>query len=79
MQAEQAPPLPFRFVGTVGEPGRGFVLLFNGQDVITARTGERIDEQYRVTRITPTRIEFIHLPTRQRQALEIADYDQQQK
>lgn len=73
-----APPLPFRFIGTLDEPGRSSaVVLLNGQDVITRRAGERIDDQYRVTRITPTRIEFIHLPTRQRQALEIADYDLQ--
>lgn len=73
-----APPLPFRFIGILDEPGRSSaVVLLNGQDVVTVRTGERIDDQYRVARITPNRIEFIHLPTRQRQALEIADYELQ--
>lgn len=72
-----APPLPFRYVGGFDEPGQRYVVLLSGTDVVTARAGERIGDQYRVVRIMPTRIEFIHLPTRQRQALEIADYDQQ--
>lgn len=71
-----APPLPFRYLGTLDEPGRAStVVLLDGQDVVTVRAGERIGDQYLAARITPTRIEFIHLPTRQRQALEIADYD----
>lgn len=73
----QAPPLPFRFIGALDGPGQHSVVLLNGKDVITVRAGERIDDQYRVARITPTRIEFIHLPTRQRQALETTDYDMQ--
>lgn len=73
----QAPPLPFRFIGALDGPGQHSVVLLNGKDVITVRAGERIDDQYRVARITPTRIEFIHLPTRQRQALETNDYDMQ--
>lgn len=73
-----APPLPFRYVGGFDEPGQRYAVLLVGPEVATVRAGERVGEQYRVARITPTRIEFIHLPTHQRQALEIADYDQQQ-
>lgn len=73
-----APPLPFRYLGGFDEPGQRYVVLLVGAEVMTVRAGERIGELYRVARITPNRIEFIHLPTRQRQSLEIVDYDQQQ-
>lgn len=72
-----APPLPFRYVGGFEEPGHRFAVLLNGSDVVTVRAGDGIGDDYRVASITPERITFIHLPTRQRQVIEIADYEQQ--
>ncbi|WP_153108915.1 hypothetical protein [Propionivibrio limicola] len=73
----EIPPLPFRFIGALGEQGRRSVILLEGKEVRIVRAGERIDANYRVDRITPTRVEFTHLPTRQRQALDIADHEAQ--
>lgn len=76
-QEAEIPPLPFRFIGALGEQSRRSVILLEGNEVRIVRAGECIDANYCVDRITPTRIEFTHLPTRQRQALDIADHESQ--
>ncbi|MBS0513415.1 MAG: hypothetical protein JSR42_19845 [Proteobacteria bacterium] len=70
-----SPPLPFRFAGLIEERGRRSVVLLEGREVRILRAGERIDERYRVDRITPTRIEFTYLPLRQRQSLQVSDHE----
>ncbi|MBS0544770.1 MAG: secretion system X translation initiation factor [Proteobacteria bacterium] len=69
------PPLPFRFAGLIEERGQRSVVLLEGRDVRILRAGERIDERYRVDRITPTRIEFTYLPLRQQQSLQVSDHE----
>lgn len=66
----QAPPLPFRFVGALEEGGNRFVVLMEGEELHILRRGERIDDRYRVERISPGRIEFTYLPLRARQLLD---------
>lgn len=68
--AVQAPPLPFRFVGALEEGGNRFVVLMEGEELHILRRGERIDDRYRVERISPGRIEFTYLPLRARQLLD---------
>ncbi|KAI5915498.1 hypothetical protein [Thauera sp. 2A1] len=69
------PPLPFRFAGLIEERGERSVVLLEGREVRILRAGERIDERYRVDRITPTRIEFTYLPLRQQQSLQVSDHE----
>lgn len=69
------PPLPFRFAGLIEERGQRSVVLLEGREVRILRAGERIDQRYRVDRITPTRVEFTYLPLRQRQSLPVSDHE----
>lgn len=76
VDVEGAPPLPFRFLGTLEEKGLQSVVLMEGSTVHVLRVGQDVDQRYRVERITPTQILFTYMPLRQRQSLEIApSYD----
>lgn len=73
--AAAAPPLPFRFVGAVEAQGRRSVVLLEGDTVHVLRAGERIDDRYRIDRITPTGVELTYLPLRERQLLDTAAHE----
>ena len=65
-----APPLPFTFIGSIERGGRRTVMLMEGEQRHLVGVRERIGENYRVERVTPTQIEFTYLPMQQRQVLE---------
>ena len=65
-----APPLPFTFIGSIERGGRRTVMLMEGEQLHLVGVRERIGENYRVERVTPTQIEFTYLPMQQRQVLE---------
>lgn len=65
----QAPPLPFVYVGMLAEESRTTVFLSQGSRDIAVRTGETIDNTYRVEAVTSERIELTYLPLNQRQTL----------
>ncbi len=69
--ALEIPPLPFRFIGLLRDEDRRSVILLEGNEVLIVRAGTRIDDRYRVERITPMQVEFTYLPTRQRQTLDM--------
>ena len=68
--APMAPPLPFTFIGSIERGGRRVVMLMEGEQLHLVGVRERIGENYRVERVTPTQIEFTYLPMQQRQVLE---------
>lgn len=73
--AEPLPSLPFKYVGVIGEEDQQAVILMQGENVHILKTGESVDDLYRIERITHARIEFLYIPLSQRQTLEIAPYE----
>ena len=71
--APSAPPLPFRYVGTMTANGKTEVLVLRRDELISIVTGQNIDGEYRVDAITDERIAFTYLPLKQRQSIQIAE------
>lgn len=65
----QAPPLPFVYVGMLAEESRTTVFLSHGARDIAVRSGDTIDNTYRVDAVTSDRIDLTYLPLNQRQTL----------
>ena len=67
--APVAPPLQFKYLGKVieGKTTRVFLALADKNHVVGI--GERIDNQYRIERISDETIEFTYLPLRIKQTL----------
>jgi Tfp pilus assembly protein PilP len=74
-QAPTAPPLPFRYVGKMIEDGELQVFLARGEESYSLRAGQKkgqkVDEQYRVDKVTENRVTFTYLPLKTQQTLEI--------
>lgn len=59
----QAPPLPFRFMGRIAEPGRAPVfLLVQGERVLPVKVGERIGGAYRLEKFEGGQLYFRYQP-----------------
>lgn len=71
-----APPLPFKYLGRMGEADAQAVLLaVDGSDIVVG-AGERPNAaggSYRVDEITETAIHFTYLPLEERQTLKIGE------
>lgn len=67
------PPLPFRFLGHMVENGRVAVLLSHKSGDLVAKTGDVLDETYRVDELSLAEIRFTYLPLNQTQTLSIGD------
>jgi hypothetical protein len=74
-QAPAVPPLPFRYVGKMIEDGELQVFLARGEESFSLRggqkKGQKVDEQYRVDKVTENRVTFTYLPLKTQQTLEI--------
>jgi hypothetical protein len=66
-----APPLPFTYLGKVIEDGRLSVFLSRGGQNYSVGAPQQLDREYRVDKVTETRITFTYLPLGSRQSLEI--------
>ncbi|WP_373989866.1 hypothetical protein [Duganella sp. BuS-21] len=64
-----APPLPFRFVGSLKDGADLLVYLARGDETIVARPGEVLEGTYKVTGVSASQMDFEHIPTGQKQAL----------
>lgn len=66
----QAPPLPFKFFGRVVDPDQpaSFVLT-RGNEMITARVGDRIEPAYLVDKFDGTLLHLVYLPLNIRQTI----------
>ncbi|MCQ9374762.1 hypothetical protein NMQ14_10940 [Methyloversatilis sp. XJ19-13] len=69
--APVAPPLPFRYQGKLMEEGGITVFLAQGDRILPARTGDLLNNQYRVESVTAAAITFMFEPLKQRQTLTI--------
>lgn len=66
-----APPLPFRYVGKMIEDGKLAVFLSRGEDSYSIHAGQKIGGEYRVDKVSETKIVFTYLPLKTKQTLEI--------
>lgn len=64
----EAPPLPFRYLGKLIEDGKLSVFLANGEESVTAKSGERIGD-WRVDKVTENEVQFTYLPLKTKQSL----------
>jgi hypothetical protein len=66
-----APALPFRYVGKALEDGKLSVFLMRGDDSFSVSGKQKLDEQYRIDKVTETSVAFTYLPLNTRQVLDI--------
>ena len=64
----EAPALPFRYLGKLIEDGKLSVFLANGEETVTAKSGERIAD-WRVDKVTESEVQFTYLPLKTKQSL----------
>jgi len=76
--APQVPPLPFTYLGKVIEDGRLSVFLGRGEDSFSVQSGKRLrlDNEYRVDKVTQTSVVFTYLPMNAKQTLDIPAVNQ---
>ncbi|HWA38665.1 MAG TPA: hypothetical protein VG873_12430 [Burkholderiales bacterium] len=74
----QVPPLPFTYLGKVIEDGKLSVFLGRGEDSFSLSAGKRqkLDDQYRVDKVTESAVVFTYLPMNARQTLDIPAVNQ---
>jgi hypothetical protein len=77
-QPPQAPDLPFKYLGKVIEDGKLSVFLARGDDSFSLQAGkkQKLDEQYRVDKVTESSVTFTYLPMNARQTLDIPAVNQ---
>ena len=66
-----APPLPFQFIGRLNDGAVPIVYLSHGDQTLIARTGETLEQTYKVVGMTALQIEFQHLPTGDKQLMSL--------
>jgi hypothetical protein len=66
-----APPLPFRYLGQLDARAGAVVFLLKGEDILMVRTGDSIENTYKVEAIAESAVEFIYLPLGTKQSLVI--------
>ncbi|MGE5526967.1 MAG: hypothetical protein ACM3SS_24865, partial [Rhodospirillaceae bacterium] len=65
-----APALPYTYFGRMTEDGKQYVFLQRGERSYTAKSGDVLDNQYRVEEITNDAVFITYLPLKQRQVLQ---------
>lgn len=68
-----APPLPFAYMGKLMSEETRTVYLTQGERNLVVQEGETITPDYRMERITETRLTFTHLPSGLQQHLSIGE------
>jgi hypothetical protein len=69
--APTAPPLPFVYLGKAIEDGKLEVFLSRGEKSYSVHAKQKLDDEYRIDKVTETRITFTYLPLKTRQTLDI--------
>jgi len=65
----QAPPLPFRYVGMLGDDGKTTLFLSNGERDVAARPGDVLDGGWRLDEVDERRALFTYVPLEQSRTL----------
>ena len=63
------PPLPFQFIGRLTDDSAPVVYLTHGEQTLVARSGETLEHTYKVLGFGPNQIEFLYLPTGEKQLM----------
>lgn len=71
VQVPTAPPLPFQFVGRLGDRSDLQVFLQSGEKIYVVRKGDVIDETWRLERISDKELSLVYLPLRLAQTLSV--------
>jgi len=71
-----APPVPYRFVGTVKHGKETVYALAKGDSVFPINTGDTLEGTYRVEEITPQMVTLTYLPLEERTMLVLATLTQ---
>jgi len=69
--APAAPPLPFVYLGKAIEDGKLEVFLGRGEKSYSVHAKQKLDDEYRIDKVTETSITFTYLPLKTRQTLDI--------
>lgn len=64
-----APPLPFNYKGQLSDGGEQVVYLGRGEQLILVRAEDTVEGVYKVLKMSANEIEFLHLPTGEKQIL----------
>ena len=67
------PPLPFRFTGRLIDGNDQVVYLSRGDQILVVRNGETLEDTYRVIALDARRMEFLHIPTGEKQTLSLPE------
>jgi hypothetical protein len=70
-QPPSAPVLPFRYLGKAIEDGKLSVFLMKGNDSFSVHARQKLDDEYRVDKVTETQVVFTYLPLKTQQVLDI--------
>jgi hypothetical protein len=70
-QPPAPPPMPYRVAGKVIRGGVLRVLLARGDELITAREGETVEQRYRVESISAEKVTLVYLPLELKQELPV--------
>ena len=65
----QAPPLPYRYMGMMGEDGRTTLFLSTGERDLAARPGDVLDGVWRLDQVDERRALFMYVPLQQSRTL----------
>lgn len=69
-----APPLPFRFMGSMKESATSTLVFLSRDDrLYSVRTGDVLDRTYRIESIEADSVTFVYLPLNETQKLSISD------
>lgn len=66
-----APPPPLQVIGSWRDDQGASVFMSAPSGVVQGRVGDTVLSQYRIAQITPQRVLFLHLPTKQDVALAV--------
>jgi len=72
MAIASPPVLPLRYVGRLDSDSATQVFLGRGEDVFPVRQGDNLDGGYRVESLKANSITLLHVPTGERQILDLA-------
>ncbi len=64
-----APPMPFQYVGQIQGREGPTILLSRGAESFSVKTGEAIDNDYRLESVTGESLTIVYLPLNERQTL----------
>lgn len=66
-----APPLPFRYLGKIIEDGQLAVFLNRGEKNYSVHSRQKLDDEYRIDKVTESSVTFTYLPLKTKQTLDI--------